>query len=220
MLGTLTPSQLDVFEYSGVVVVSAESSISTETLTKVAELGRFIYVCAAAQDSITAWATSTRVPTVSYPPSQTDVDALLAQIRRGDTGATNSEDQYRRVVIGGDAAARIASNMVARKIVVTSPKRWGGENNDCGEPCDALCTVWVQHISYRCRWEWRHNVLSHQTEWEYRSSVIQLLRRSAAMQPSHLPSNVMMAAAGASSMLLHHAWFTDSESSTRPPSSE
>ena len=33
MLGTLTPSQLDVFEYSGVVVVSAESSISTETLT-------------------------------------------------------------------------------------------------------------------------------------------------------------------------------------------
>jgi Mrp family chromosome partitioning ATPase len=122
MLGQLTPSQLEIHNYGGIVVVSPETTTSTETLTKAAELGKLIYVIAGAGDSISGWAATTRVPTFAYPPSQTDIDALLMEFRRGDAGTARADDQYRRVVLGGDVAARITSNMVARKIAVTSPK--------------------------------------------------------------------------------------------------
>lgn len=196
MLGTLTPGQLDVFEYDGVVAVSAESSISTETLTKVAERGRFLYVCAAAHDSVTAWATATRVPTISYPPSQSDLDVLFAQIRRADSGAANAEDQYRRVVIGGDAAARIASNMTARKIVVTSPK--GGVGKTTVAVNLALLYALSGYSTYLVDADGNGGTMSYLIKLggEYRSSLIQLLRRCASPQPTSLSSNVMMAAAG------------------------
>ena len=59
MLGQLTPSQLEIHNYSGVVVVSPETTTSTETLTKAAELGKLIYVIAGASDSISGWAATT-----------------------------------------------------------------------------------------------------------------------------------------------------------------
>ena len=197
MLGTLTPNQLEVFEYGGVVVVSPESSISTETLTKVAELGKFIFVCAGAQDSITAWATSTKVPTIPYPPSETDVDALFSEIRRGDTGAVSSDNQYRRVVLGGDAAARITSNMVARKIVVTSPK--GGVGKTTIAVNLAMLYALSGYSTYLIDADGNGGTLSYliKLNGDYRSSLIQLLRRSTSSPPSPLSSNVMMAAAGA-----------------------
>jgi MinD-like ATPase involved in chromosome partitioning or flagellar assembly len=197
MLGTLTPSQLDVFEYGGVVVVSPESSVSTETLRQVVERGKWIYACAGAQDSITAWATSSKVPTISYPPSQVDMDALFTEIRRGESGAVNAQDQYRRVVLGGDAAARISSNMVARKIVVTSPK--GGVGKTTVAVNLALLYALSGYSTYLVDADGNGGTMSYLVKLagEYRSSVIQLLRRSVSAQPSHLSSNVMMAAAGA-----------------------
>jgi len=86
MLGQLTPSQLEIHNYGGVVVVSPETTTSTETLTKAAELGKLLYVIAGASDSISGWAATTRVPTFAYPPSPTDVDNLLMELRRGDAG--------------------------------------------------------------------------------------------------------------------------------------
>ena len=59
MLGNLTPSQLEVHDHSGVVVISPETTTSTETLTKAAELGKLLYVIAGAQDSIAGWAATT-----------------------------------------------------------------------------------------------------------------------------------------------------------------
>ena len=180
MLGQLTPSQLEFFEYSGVVVVSPETTTSTETLTKAAELGKLIYVFAGASDSITGWAATTRVPTISYPPSQTDVDALFAEIRRGDAGATNSDDQYRRVVLGGDVAARITSNMVARKIAVTSPK--GGVGKTTIAVNLALLYALSGYSTFLVDADGNGGTMSYLTKLDgiinkYRSSVIQLLRR-------------------------------------------
>ena len=51
MLGQLTPSQLEIHNYSGVVVVSPETTTTTETLTKAAEIGKLIYVITGASDT-------------------------------------------------------------------------------------------------------------------------------------------------------------------------
>ena len=165
MLGQLTPSQLEIHNYSGVVVVSPETTTSTETLTKAAELGKLIYVIAGASDSISGWAATTRVPTFAYPPTQTDVDNLLTELRRGDAGTARPDDQYRRVVLGGDVAARITSNMVARKIAVTSPKGGVGKTTIAVNLALLYALSGYSTFPRRCRWKWRHDVLSHKVGW-------------------------------------------------------
>ena len=198
MLGNLTPSQLEIHNYSGVVVVSPETTTSTETLTKAAELGKLIYVIAGASDSISGWAATTRVPTFAYPPSQTDVDNLLMELRRGDTGAVRTDDQYRRVVLGGDVAARITSNMVARKIAVTSPK--GGVGKTTIAVNLALLYALSGYSTFLVDADGNGGTMSYLTKLDghinkYRSSVINLLRRNVPTPA--LGPNVMVAAGGA-----------------------
>jgi MinD-like ATPase involved in chromosome partitioning or flagellar assembly len=199
MLGNLTPSQLEVHDHSGVVVVSPETTTSTETLTKAAELGKLLYVIAGAQDSIAGWAATTRVPTYAYPPAGTEIDALLAELRRGDAGTTNAADQYRRVVLGGDAAARITSTLVARKIAVTSPK--GGVGKTTIAVNLALLYALSGYSTFLVDADGNGGTMSYLTKLDgvnnlYRSSVINLLRRQTPASAMAV-SNVMVAAGGA-----------------------
>lgn len=198
MLGQLTPNQLEIHNYGGVVVVSPETTTSTETLTKAAELGKLIYVIAGASDSISGWAATTRVPTYAYPPSQTDTDNLLTELRRGDAGTVRADDQYRRVVLGGDVAARITSNMVARKIAVTSPK--GGVGKTTIAVNLAVLYALSGYSTFLVDADGNGGTMSYLTKLDgainkYRSSVINLLRRNAPTPA--MGQNVMVAAGGA-----------------------
>jgi MinD-like ATPase involved in chromosome partitioning or flagellar assembly len=129
MLATFTPNQLDMMDFDAVLIVSPEAQVSTDTLVKAIERGKKIFLLAGAQDGLVAWGASTKVPTFAYPPSDTEVDALLAELRRGDIGTINQDDQYRRAMLGGDVAARLTSHMIARKIAVTSPKGGVGKTS-------------------------------------------------------------------------------------------
>jgi MinD-like ATPase involved in chromosome partitioning or flagellar assembly len=199
MLGNLTPGQMEVHDHNGIVVVSPETTTSTETLTKAAELGKLLYIIAGAQDSLAGWAAATRVPTYAYPPAGTEVDALLAELRRADAGTANAADQYRRVVLGGDAAARITSSMVARKIAVTSPK--GGVGKTTIAVNLALLYALSGYNTFLVDADGNGGTMSYLTKLDgvnnvYRSSVINLLRRQASARTATV-SNVMVAAGGA-----------------------
>jgi MinD-like ATPase involved in chromosome partitioning or flagellar assembly len=199
MLGSLTPSQLEVHEHNGIVVVSPETTTSTETLTKAAELGKLLYIIAGAQDSIAGWAAAARVPVYAYPPAGAEVDALLAELRRADAGSANAADQYRRVVLGGDAAARLTSSMTARKIAVTSPK--GGVGKTTIAVNLALLYALSGYSTFLVDADGNGGTMSYLTKLDgvnhvYRSSVINLLRRQASTRPAAVPA-VMAAAGGA-----------------------
>jgi len=199
MLGSLTPGQIEVHDHNGIVVVSPETTTSTETLTRAAEVGKLLYIVAGGQDSIAGWAASARVPTYAYPPAGAEIDALLAELRRADAGTANAADQYRRVVLGGDAAARITSSMVARKIAVTSPK--GGVGKTTIAVNLALLYALSGYSTFLVDADGNGGTMSYLTKLDgvnnlYRSSVINLLRRQTNARAAAV-SNVMAAAGGA-----------------------
>ena len=55
-MAAFTPQHLDLFDFQGVVVVSPESSISTESLVQAAERGKVLFVIAGTGDGLAAWA--------------------------------------------------------------------------------------------------------------------------------------------------------------------
>ena len=94
---------------------------------KAAERGKLLLVVAGAEDGIAAWAASAHVPTFAYPPNAADMQKLLDTLRRADSGGISGDDVYRRVVLGGDTAAKLQAGMSARKIAITSPKGGAGK---------------------------------------------------------------------------------------------
>ena len=52
---------------------------------------------------------------------------MLGEVRRANFGGISGDDNYRKIVLGGDIAARIQGQMNARKIVITSPKGGTGK---------------------------------------------------------------------------------------------
>ena len=126
-MAAFSPQHLDLFDFQGMVVVAPEASVSTESLLQAAERGKFLFVVAGVDDGLAAWANSTGVPAFAFPPTEIEVDRLLAEIRRAETGNLAADALFRRAVLGSDFSARLQSGMAVRKIVVTSPKGGTGK---------------------------------------------------------------------------------------------
>lgn len=126
-MAAFTPQHLELFDFQGIVVVSPESSVSTESLVQAAERGKVLFIVAGTGDGLAAWANGVGVPAFAYPISEVESDRLLAEIRRAEAGNLAADEQYRRAVLGSDLAARLGSGMAIRKIAVTSPKGGTGK---------------------------------------------------------------------------------------------
>ena len=126
-MAAFTPQHMGLFDFQGLVVVSPECSVATESLVQAAERGKFLFVVAGSGDGLAAWAVGTGIPAFAFPLSETEADRLLAEIRRAESGNLAADDQFRRTVLGGDMAARVQSGMAIRKIAVTSPKGGTGK---------------------------------------------------------------------------------------------
>lgn len=198
MLATFTPNQLDIMNFDAVLIVSPEAQVSTDTLVKAIERGKKLFLIAGAQDGLAAWGASTRVPTFAYPPSDTETDTLLGELRRGDSGTINQDDQYRRAMLGGDLAARLTSNMVARKIAVTSPK--GGVGKTSVAVNLAVAYALSGFTTYLIDADGNGGAMSYHLRmrtFDVRSSLISILRRAAQTPTQPAYSNVMAYAASA-----------------------
>jgi len=127
-MAAFTPELMDMLDFKGILVVASEcTTVLPESLIRAAEVGKAIFVVASSNDGIAAWASGVGVPAFPYPPSDLDVNNLLEEIRRAESGTSSAAEQYRRAVLGGDMAARIQSGMSVRKICVTSPKGGTGK---------------------------------------------------------------------------------------------
>ena len=126
-LANLAPNQLDFFDFKLIIVVTPEATVTTETLVRAVENGKVIFLVAGAADGLAAWGAATGTKTFSYPLSGVDLDSLLSEVQRTDSDTFAGDDHYRKVVLGGDVAARIQGQMNVRKIVVTSPKGGTGK---------------------------------------------------------------------------------------------
>ncbi|MGD8749798.1 MAG: AAA family ATPase [Anaerolineales bacterium] len=126
-MAAFTPQHLGLFDFQGMVVVSPEVSVSTESLVQAAEHGKVLFVVAGTGDGLAAWANGVGVPAFAYPISEVEKDRLLGEIRRAEAGNLAVDEQYRRAVLGSDLAARLGSGMAIRKIAVTSPKGGTGK---------------------------------------------------------------------------------------------
>ncbi|MEA3350993.1 MAG: AAA family ATPase, partial [Chloroflexota bacterium] len=126
-MATFTPQHLDLFDFKGIVAVSPEASISTDSLRQAAERGKMIFVVAGVEDGLASWANGVGVPAFAFPLSEVETNKLLTEISRADSGNRAAEEQYRRAVLGSDMSARIQSGMNVRKIAITSPKGGTGK---------------------------------------------------------------------------------------------
>jgi MinD-like ATPase involved in chromosome partitioning or flagellar assembly len=126
-LAMFAANHLEMFDFKLLIVVSPEASVQIETLVHCAEKGKMIFIVAGASDGLAAWAAGAGVPTFSYPITGVDLDQMCTEVRRAEAGGIDEGDHYRKIVLGGDIAARIQGQMNARKIVVTSPKGGTGK---------------------------------------------------------------------------------------------
>src|SRR5690606_33375309 len=72
-VASFTPQHMDLFDFRAIIVVSPECSVSPESLLKVAEGGKFIFVIAGTSDSLSSWASGVGLPSFAYPPSELDI---------------------------------------------------------------------------------------------------------------------------------------------------
>lgn len=121
-------NHVSIFDYKVLIVVAGEGSVLAETLrSAVVEQGKTVFVFAEAGNPLGAWALASGVKAFQFPPTQMDLDGLLAELRQIEAGNVDEAMQYRRMSVGSDIASRIQSGMATRKIAVTSPKGGAGK---------------------------------------------------------------------------------------------
>ncbi len=128
-IATLTPGQLGLFsEFEAAIVLGPEASVTTDTLTTIAEQNKLVVIVAGSADGLRAWASAGDTPCFAYPLSAFEQNNLLEYLSRYSSGGVDQDELYRRRAVGSDLTARIQSGMsTVRKIVVTSPKGGTGK---------------------------------------------------------------------------------------------
>jgi len=199
-LAMFAPSHLDMFDFKTIIVVSPEASVQVETLVKAVENGKRIIIVAGVSDGLAAWAAGTNISAYAYPLSGVDLANLLAEIRRLEAGGGGAQDeQYRKVLLGGDMAARIQSQMSARKIVVTSPKGGTGKTTVAVNLAVALALSGV--TTYLVDADANAGALQyHLRLGQVKTTLIGLLRRMA--ETPHKKAGDAMSAIAAGSVYL------------------
>lgn len=198
-LAMFATSHIDLFDFKVIIVVSPEATVQIDTLRQAVDKGRYVIIVAGASDGLAAWAAGSKVPTYSYPLSGLDLSNLLSELGRLDAGGIDQSDQYRKVLLGGDIAARITSQMNARKIVVTSPKGGTGKTSVAVNLAVALALSGV--TTYLVDADANGGGLQYHLRLEkINASLISLLRRLNDSPPKNIEST--MGAIAESSLFL------------------
>jgi MinD-like ATPase involved in chromosome partitioning or flagellar assembly len=198
-LAMLSPNHLDMFDVRLIIVVTPEATVTTETLVGAVEKGKMVFLVAGAADGLAAWGAATTVPTFSYPLTGVDQDKLLGEIKRADSGGFAGDDHYRKVVLGGDIAARIQGQMNARKIVVTSPKGGTGKTTVAVNLAVALALSGV--TTYLVDADANAGALIYHLRMEQMNQTLIRLLRVMADSPAKNNTEVIASAAAMGSYL-------------------
>lgn len=127
-IGVFSTNYLEMMKFDGIVFVGPEAEVNREDLVQAAAKGKHLFLISAGTESIYAYAESTKIPTFGYPPTQQDIDNLLREINKAQSGAVDQVEQYRKRVLNGSQVASLSSIASARrKIVITSPKGGTGK---------------------------------------------------------------------------------------------
>jgi MinD-like ATPase involved in chromosome partitioning or flagellar assembly len=198
-LATFAVNHMDMFDFKLIIVVSPEATVQIDTLISAAENGKMIFIVAGAADGLAAWAAGTGVPTFAYPLTGVDLDKMLAEVRRVEAGGVSADDHYRKIVLGGDIAARIQGQMNVRKIVVTSPKGGTGKTTVAVNLAVALALSGV--TTYLVDADANAGALQYHLKLtEIKQTLIGLLRRMVDNPPKK--TNDAMSAVAASGTYL------------------
>jgi MinD-like ATPase involved in chromosome partitioning or flagellar assembly len=178
-LSTANPQMLAFFDYRALLVVAPEAAVSPETLRAAAEMGKLLYLVAGESDGLAAWANGAGIPTYAYPPSGVDIDRLLGELKRAETGGRGADDQFRRSLLGSEASARLQSGMAVRKIAVTSPKGGTGKTTTAVNLAVALALSGVS--TYLVDADANAGALQYHLRMTWaRSTLLGLLRKETA----------------------------------------
>ena len=192
-IASFTPQHIALFDFRALVVVSPEASVTQESLVQSAERGKLIFVVAGAGDGMAAWAAGAGVPAISYPPAEVDIDKLLSEIRRAESGTLAADEQYRRAVLGSDMSARIQSGMAVRKIAITSPKGGAGKTTIAANLAVALALSGI--TTYLVDADGNAGALQYHLRLKrVNTTMIGLLRREIAKTQREAMSNVAVGA--------------------------
>jgi MinD-like ATPase involved in chromosome partitioning or flagellar assembly len=193
-IASFTPQHIALFDFRALIVISPEASVTQESLVQAAEQGKLIFVVAGIGDGMAAWAAGTGVPTVPYPPSDVDINKLLDEMRRGESGTLAADEQYRRTVLGSDMSARIQSGMAVRKIAITSPKGGAGKTTLAANLAVALALSGI--TTYLVDADGNAGALQYHLRLErVNTTMIGLLRREIAKANRDVMSDVAAGAA-------------------------
>jgi MinD-like ATPase involved in chromosome partitioning or flagellar assembly len=194
-MASFIPAHIELFDFTGIIVVSPEGTVTPESLVQAAERGKHIYLFAGAADGLAAWASASGVLTFAYPPSEVETSQLLEELRRAEAGVSSADDAYRRIVLGGDFASKIQSGMVARKIAVTSPK--GGAGKTTVAVNLAVCYALAGITTYLVDADIHAGAMQYHLRMkQIKTTMIQLLRQRASAPPSAVVDTMRAIASG------------------------